>query len=130
MILPIRSQGWGISSGTCLHCTFILFSWLGYPTVGGTALPNIRVLTCQLGCKVSLLSRMSIPGRSWDLKLYLTPPQNEVLLQMASHTGAGVSLVGVNPRGTCHTHLSYAQVLPGRWFESKFIVANYRRQPN
>ena len=55
----------------------------------------------------------------------------EVLFQIASYIGAGVSLMLGSIPGAAYTIKAYTQVqevLLGGWFRSKLIVGNYTKQ--
>ena len=55
----------------------------------------------------------------------------EVLFQIVSYIGAGVSLMLGSIPGAAYTIKAYTQVqevLLGDWFQSKLIVGNYTKQ--
>jgi hypothetical protein len=55
-IFTNQDLGMGVSLGTCLYCTLVLFPLVGVFNCGkGLALSNIHVLTCQLGWNLTNL---------------------------------------------------------------------------
>ena len=78
---------------------------------------------CHVGCQ--------FPERSWKLTLTAPLLKMEVLFQIVSYIGAGVSLMLGSIPGAAYTIKAYTQVqevLLGGWFRSKLIVGNYTKQ--
>jgi hypothetical protein len=101
-----QDLGIRISLGTSLCCIFILLPLVGVFNCGrGLALSNIHALLtrmsvihihvsfCQVGCL--------FPGRSWELKLYVTVTQNGRLIPHSLlYRCRCLSYVKVYPRGS------------------------------